>query len=262
MNPYKINKISGITIAFLLFFSTAILNARGTAGTGARNETRYIVDMPTAGVLEKNSFNVRSIFFSDGGVSLYTLFAPFKRFNIGLSYSGSGIIGSKEPSFQKYPGIQLSYRIVDEKLNFPAVTLGANTQGTGKFFSDPGRYETMSPGIYTAVSKNFTWAAGWVALHGGFGYTFEQKKGNNAPDAWIGIEQSLGTRAAINIEYNPNFNETDEAFFANRSLLNASLRVALTPSTTVALQVRDILENSRIRNDIQRYFCIDYIGSF
>lgn len=262
MKLSKINKKKSTFIIIALFFLNISVFSKGTAGTSAAMETRYIVDMPTAGVLSKGRFNVRSVFFTDGGVALYSLFAPFTNFNVGLSYSGTNIIGSHDMTFQKLPGFEIAYRIVDEKLNFPALTLGFNSQGTGQYFSSDKRFATLSPGFYLASSKTFTWLPGWIALHGGICYTFEQKKDMRLPNLWLGLEQSLGPWASANLEYNTNIDEGNHKYMTHKGLLNAALRVALTQTATVELQVRDLLGNSAIDKPYQRYFSIDYIGSF
>jgi hypothetical protein len=82
------------------------------------------------------------------------------------------------------------------------------------------------------------------------------------PNLWFGLEQSLGPWASANLEYNTNIDEGNHKYMAYRGLFNAALRIALTNTATVELQVRDLLGNSAIDNPYQRYFSIDYIGSF
>ncbi len=262
MKLSKINKNSAIILIIVLIFFNLNLFAKGTAGTNATLETRYIVDMPTAGVLPKKNYNVRSIFFSDGGVAVYTLFAPFNNFNIGLSYSGTNIIGGHDIAMQNLPGIQASYRIVNEKLYFPALAVGFNSQGFGRYFKSVERFETYSPGAYIALSKNFEWAGGYLATHGGVGYSLEPKSKDRLPNFWIGLEQSLGPWAALNLEYNANIDEPNNGFYENHALLNASIRVAITNNATLELQIRDLLDKSKVAEPYQRIFSIDYIGSF
>ena len=204
LKKYRKNIIFPIFIGILLLSVPFFAYSEGTAGTKAGYETRFIVDMPTAGINPKSSFSIRSIFSDSGGVSLTTLFSPFTNFNIGISYSGKNIIGTDNIEFQGLPGIHLAYRILNEQQRFPAILLGINTQGIGKYSLKNKRFETLSPGAYIAFSKNFTWQGGWLALHSGINYSFEPKTDKRKPNIYLGLEQSIGSWASFNLEYNAN----------------------------------------------------------
>lgn len=254
-----LNIIIILTAVLLLHCNSC---AKGTAGNAASLETRYIVDMPTAGVLPKKTFAIRSLFFTGGGAEVYALFAPWKNFNAGLSYGMNNILGYDDIELHSLPGLQVSYRILNERVNLPAITLGFNSQGIGRYDKTLKRCETLSPGFYLATSKNFEWAAGYIALHGGVGYTFEQKEKYRSPNVWFGLEQSVGPWAAINLEYNTNLDEEENQVMKHRGMFNAALRIALTHNITIDLQVRDLLGNANVSEPYQRYFSLDYIGSF
>jgi len=258
MKKFKILLI----IAFI--FSYFYMNAEGTAGTNAQLETLYIVDMPTAGINPVKTIGVNSLFMSEGGLLLYVNYSPFKRFNCGISYAGNNIIGSEKMLFQKYPGFQISYRIVDEKLKFPALLIGINTQGRGKYFADANRHTILSPGVYLALSKNFKWDAGYIALHGGINFSFDQNGDTKLPNLYFGAEQSIGKRFAINAEYNANIDERNTGFRYPKSIgtLNARLRCSLAERTTIDIAFKDLLGSSTKEKSIQRYIGIDYVVFF
>jgi hypothetical protein len=253
-----------ILVILAFIFSYFNLNAEGTAGTNAQLETLYIVDMPTAGVNPVKTIGVNSLFMSEGGLLLYINYSPFKRFNCGISYSGNHIIGSEKMLFQKYPGFQISYRIIDEKLKFPAILIGVNTQGRGTYFADAVRHTILSPGVYIATSKNFKWDAGYIALHAGVNFSFDQNGDKKLPNFYFGAEQSIGTRFAINAEYNACIDERNTGFRYPKSIgtLNARIRCSLAERTTIDIAFKDIFGSSTKEKPIQRYIGIDYVLVF
>jgi len=258
MNNLKISLI----LAFI--FSYCYVNAAGTAGTNAQLETLYIVDMPTAGINPPKTISFNSLFMSEGGLLLYLNYSPFKRFNCGISYGGNHVIGSQKMIFQKYPGLQISYRIVDEKLKFPALLIGVNTQGRGTYFKDDNRHTILSPGVYIASSKNFKWAVGYLALHTGINFCFDQNGDKKLPNFYIGVEQSLGKRFAVNAEYNANIDEHNTGYRYPNSIgtLNARLRCSLAERTTIDLAFKDLFGSSSKEKSVQRYIGIDYVMLF
>lgn len=216
--------------------SAATAVAQGSAGTAAPYESRVIVEMPTAGVLAKNTLGLTAIAFADGGILSDVAFAPLTNFNIGVGYSGVRLLGTGNVAWQGLPSLHLRYRIIDETLNFPAITLGLQTQGRG-VVSDK-RFQTLAPGLFAAVSKQYRWWGGTVSLHGGLGYSLDLGFNGKGINAWGGLEQSLGSSASLVAEFNPNINETTRA-----ALLNVSLRWAIVSGVTLELQGRDVFGN-------------------
>src|SRR5690606_16701317 len=158
---------------------------------------RHIIDMPNAGILANKHISVTALAFTDGGVMVDFTAAFFDRFNIGLSYGANKVLGSGTPLGQKYPGINLKYRIVNESTGFTVVVLEysrlsrVNWMKTynGKKYE---RFETFSPDIYLAASKNFDCTLDEISLHGGVGYSLDPKPGDRFPNFWVGAQQNLG----------------------------------------------------------------------
>ena len=253
----------GRIIIYVFFLSYyCVLYSQSTAGEKYLYESRYIVDMPSAGILDKSKYAVYSSAFGNGGVLLQCEAAPFSYFNIGLSYSGINIIGSNDIKWQNLPGIHLKFRILNESLTIPAIALGLNSQGKGNYYWDEKRFETMSPGIFISASKNYKWWLGTVAIHSGINYSFEPLPKDRLPNLYLRFEQSLGSYLSLNSEYNCNIDETTISFMKNKGLLNTALRWSLSKGVTIELQARDLLEHIRNNNAINRVFYLEYIGSF
>jgi hypothetical protein len=86
----------GLVLRFLILFVVLInyLLGQGSAGTSANFQQRFIVDMPTAGLLKSNSVALDADFFTDGGLMLRLTASAFNRLNFGISYGGTKIIGN------------------------------------------------------------------------------------------------------------------------------------------------------------------------
>ncbi|ROL61917.1 hypothetical protein D9V86_03315 [Bacteroidetes/Chlorobi group bacterium ChocPot_Mid] len=247
-------------IMILLTYSPTF--SQGSAGEKAIYETRFIVDMPTAGVLEKGNFAIYTNAFYPGGIMLQLDASPFSDFLMGISYSGTNIIGFGAVNWQGIPGVHLRYRIIDETLNLPAFVLGINTQGRGDFSSSEKRFQTFSPGVFISASKNYSWALGSVAFHGGINYSFEPSKNENFPNLYLGIEHSIGKSFALNFEFNATLNDENKKYMSNKGLINASLRWSLAKGITLDFQARDLLENMTMNKAFNRAVCLEYISRF
>ncbi|MBX7153386.1 MAG: hypothetical protein U0Y96_05165 [Candidatus Kapaibacterium sp.] len=242
-----------IMAGFVCFLScTPLLFSQGSAGTAAPYESRVIVDMPTAGVLSKNTLGLQTVAFADGGILADVSFAPFTNFNIGLGYSGTKILGTGSIVSQGLPSLHLRYRIIDETLNFPAVMLGINTQGRGVVTNK--RFETRAAGVFGALSKQYKWPGGTVSLHGGIGYSVDLGFDGAGVNVWGGIEQSLGGSAALQVEFNPVLNESKQ-----QPLLNLALRWAIVSGVTLELQARDVFGNLPSAQGATRTLAIEVI---
>lgn len=256
----KIKIITCLAAGFLCLF--APVYPQGSAGDGAPVESRFIVDMPTAGLIHKGSYSVSAIAFPGGGLLAELNASPWVNFNFGISYSATNVIGTGKLTWQNLPGINLRYRALDETARYPALLLGFSNQGRGSYIPSKKRFNTYSPGLYASLSKNFRWALGTIALHGGAGYSFEPPPDTRCPNIYLGIEQSVSTPASINIEYNANFDDRDVTVIERSGLLNAALRLSVIDGLTIELQARDILGNHKNADGFERFFGIEFVRKF
>lgn len=256
---FDMKKSMLLAIIFIIPFCVL---AQGSAGSGAYYETRYIIDMPTAGVMPRGTFSIYSVAFTGGGILAEINAAPFEDFNMGISYSGTNIIGEGPVEFQNIPGVHLKYRIIGETSSFPAIVAGVSIQGSGGYNKIEERYRTLSPGAYCAISKEFLWALGKISLHGGINYSFEAAADDKAPNFYIGFEQGLGKTVSFNMEYNANSDDKNNAVLEDQGLLNASIRLSLSNGFTVGFQARDLLENYAGSRGFTRCMTLEYVNSF
>jgi hypothetical protein len=90
-----------IRLLLLLALTSSILLAQGTAGTNAKFEYRSLVDLPTAGVLEKGYVGVSMDMMPLGVLVSKIEVGVFDNFSFGISYGGSNIIGTGEIDWYK-----------------------------------------------------------------------------------------------------------------------------------------------------------------
>lgn len=237
---------------------TFTTRAQTAAGERASVESRFVVDMPSAGVLAKSRFAVNAWAYSNSGLAAEISIAPFTNLEFGLAYSGSGFLGNGSIVFQGLPGLSLRWRPLDETLTAPAVVVGVSTQGRG-ISNSSNQFETYSPGIFVAGSKNFVWL-GSLALHSGVNYSFEQTGGSKSPNFWIGMEKTLGSVLSLLAEYNATLdnNRTME----KKGLLNLGLRIATGKGFTFEIQARDLLRHQYGAGNVYRMVRLEYIAAY
>ncbi len=248
-------------LLFILCFCYR-LQSQSTAGEKAIYESRYIVDMPNAGVLDKGDYVIYSSIFPEGGISMLFEASPFNNFSFGLSYGGVNIVGSGKIELQNIPGIHLKYRVFDETKTLPAFTIGANSQGKGKYSFSDKRFSTLSPGLFIAASKNYSWALGVVSFHGGLNYSLEQAPEDRDPNFYIGMEHSIGKYISANFEYNFQIDEKKAKYYDQAGLFNIAFRWSVAKGVTLELQFRDLLEHSLYYDGFNRAICLEYIKDF
>jgi hypothetical protein len=217
--------------------------------------------MPTAGLIPDKSFCVNVEAYSQGGLMTDLSFAPFHNFNFGLSYGGNGIIGTGDIVWQNLPGIQLRYRAFDETLSFPAILIGVNTQGVGPYDVGSKRFQTMSPGLFVAISKSFRWAPGLCGFHGGIGYSFEPKPDDRIINLWFGVDQELGDILSFSLEFNPNLDESGVKYMTKKGLLNAAIRADGGNGFGFSFLTRDLMIHIAGAHSFSRFIGFEITGS-
>jgi len=81
----------------------------------------------------------------------------------------------------------------------PAIAVGFDSQGYGRFFHKEERYLVKSRGFYAVASKNWE-LLGPLSLHGGVSYSLENKTDHN-PTAFVGFIKSLANVIQVAAEF-------------------------------------------------------------
>jgi hypothetical protein len=253
-------KIPGFLIC--LFSFSSLIFAQGTAGDQAKYEYRYLIDMPTAGILKKGYVGFVNDVLPYGVLITRLEAGIFDNVSFGISYGGANVIGAGDPKWYKLPGVSIRFRLFNESVAFPSITLGFDSQGKGEYFDSSGRYAIKSPGFFGAASKNFAFL-GYLSFHGSVSYSLETKDGDNFINMYAGFEKTLGPHLSFIGEYNFAFNDNDSKSFGNgNGYLNMGLRWSLGEGFTVGFDLRDLLDNKKINPTVaDRALRIEYIHS-
>ncbi len=237
--------------------------AQGSAGSEGVLEPRYLVDVPTAGMLAKGSFAIDMDFYQEGGVLLGLSAGILDRLSFGVSYGGTHLIGSDEPVMNSLPGINIKIRIIEENVALPAIVLGFDSQGRDGYITTLRRYSIKSPGVFAAASKNYS-LLGFFSLHGGVNYSFERADDDRDFNVFAGIEKSVGGVVSLVLEYNLGANDSDgKAIGKGRGYLNAGVKCSVGGGLTLAVCLKDLARNSR--NEVavaNRTVKLEYAKSF
>ena len=87
--------------------------------------------------MPKGFFAFESAFMKDGGILPKFSIGITDNFTLGISFGVSNFIGDGDMKKNKsYPEVQIKYRVFDETDKIPAMLIGIDTQGRGKFFEE------------------------------------------------------------------------------------------------------------------------------
>ncbi|HCA79138.1 MAG TPA: hypothetical protein DEP53_05320 [Bacteroidetes bacterium] len=257
-------KSPAMIVVFMFLACTAPLFAQSNAGTAASIEPTMIIDRPTAGMLHRGNYYVYSNFFEEGGVLFGVSVGLLDRFNFGISYGGTNILGKQKPELNPYPGVNVKLRILEESTGIPAVAVGFEWQGRGPYHDGFKRYLVKSPGFYAVASQNYA-VGGHLSLHCGINLSTEGGDGDKDLDAFIGAEKSLGKDISLLAEYDFGLNDNSANAFGRgrgRGYLNLGFRWSWGKGLVLGVDMKDILKNQGDISLGNRTIQIEYVGSF
>jgi hypothetical protein len=223
-----------------------------------------IIDKPTAGMLHRGTYALKGLFFEQGGDLFGISVGLLDRFNFGISYGGTNILGVDKPLMNPYPGVSVKLRILEESTVTPALAIGFDWQGQGAYFDGLKRYSIKSPGFYVVLSQNFS-IAGNLSLHGGLNLSTETGDGDKDLDVFLGAEKSIGRDIAILAEYDPGLNDNSAdalGRYRGRGYFNLGLRWNWGRGLVLGLNLKDIFKNQGDINVGNRTIQIEYVGNF
>lgn len=251
-----------VLAAAIVLLAAGPLHAQGSAGTKGKAEPRFLVDMPTAGMLQKGTFAVDVDFYQEGGVLAGLSAGIFERLTFGVSYGGSRLLGREKAIMDPFPGVTVKVRLFDESVAVPALAIGFDSQGRDGYIKDLERYTVKSPGLYAVLSKNYL-LLGYLSLHGGINYSFERADDDRSFNVYVGAEKTIGPFFSLLAEYNLAMNDNSgHAIGRGRGYLNAALKWSFAGAVTLGVHFKDILKNSRVGDLVSRTARIEVVTGF
>lgn len=199
-----------------------------------------MIDIPTAGILDYYGFQVKTRFYSGGGVLGALNFGVLERLNLGAAMTVDRLIGSDSEIKMRRPEIQVKFRFFDGGYYIPAAAVGYDSQGY-YYDSAAKKYQEKGKGLYLVGSKEIG-VPGLVA-HGGFNVPdFD----NNYLFGFAGLNYTLEDKVAFMVEYDSLFHNDDP------SRLNLGTRVYITPYFQLDMAVRELGRNEKFANGLSR----------
>lgn len=225
-------------------------------------EQRILIDLPTAGTLERGSFNIKLRIFANGGLLGGVAVGITPRFMFGISYGGENIIGQGDVNWNPNPGIQARIRIIDESFTMPAIVLGFNSQGYGAYNDSLNRYANKSRGFFAAASKNYAFLFN-LGLHGGVNYSLENDDDDDDINFFLGADLSFSREFRVVIEYDSALNDNnDRGFGSGKGYLNAGFQWSFSDRLFLEFNLKNILENGPDNLHTSREIKIGYFEYF
>jgi hypothetical protein len=199
-----------------------------------------MIDIPTAGILDYYGFQVKTRFYSGGGVLGALNFGVLERLNLGAAMTVDRLVGSDSGIKMRRPEIQVKFRFFDGGYYIPAAAVGYDGQG---YYYDPSakKYLEKGKGLYLVSSKEI--GVPGLVMHGGLNVPdFD----NNYLFGFLGMNYTLEDKVAFMVEYDSMFHSDDP------SRLNAGTRIYITPYFQLDLAIREIGRNGKFANGLSR----------
>jgi len=142
---YKLKKIifGSLTLAvFVVFLSAA----------GAFANRLWVMDTPTAKLLDYGSYNVGIRIFDSGSLQSRLDFGVFKILNVGLAWEFDNFIGNQQVKVA-VPALSAKVNIYGGDMNIPAIAIGYDGQG---YFYDAfhdGKFAQDAKGVYLVAGR-------------------------------------------------------------------------------------------------------------
>ncbi len=234
---------------------------------------RQLIDCPTAATLPRASFDIRIRTLSNGGLVAQTNIGLHRKFMLGVSYGGEQILGEGKAHGQGNVAFQVRYQAISETTVLPAIAVGYDGQGYGRYFSDLKRFMYKSKGFYLVASKGYQtyqWSSG---LHAGVNYSLENEVDkDDEATFFFGGDLSLQNDLSIVAEYDlalndnkydkNNINPVTEHSGKGWGYFNVGLRWIFSERLELGIDFENLFENRADVNTFTRGLRITYLEFF
>lgn len=222
----------------------------------------WVIDCPSAATIERGSFMVGIDAYAYGGILTRVHVGISERIMFGISYGGTNLIGTGAVDWNPTIGVDVRYRLFNEQLTFPAVSIGFTNQGRGAYIDSLSRYTEKSKGAFLSISKSYNFL-GTFAIHGGINYSFEHGDGDKDLSGFVGMEKSLNEELALFGEYDLALNDnTTNGVGDGKGYLNAGIKWSFEGQLFIDFLWKNILKNNSFDTNSSREIRISYLQYF
>jgi len=248
------------SLAVLLGFG--VLLAAATSTHAGIDEPIYIIDSPTAGLLGHGEYHIQGRIGQESSVLLGFRVGIKQVVHLGASYGMQSVFERADIEFNDRVGLQVRVRLLQEGEG-PALALGFNNQGVGRWNEGLERYERKSLGFYGVVSKNWRVLGGQFSIHGGSNWSTETGDEESinffAAGDWEPIH-----RLSLLVDWDAGLNdkEVNGIYGGGRTYLDAAVRLTYGDNLSMMLVFRDLTGNYEPNGHVWREFEIAYVDLF
>ncbi|HOE90527.1 MAG TPA: hypothetical protein PLV22_00960, partial [Candidatus Cloacimonadota bacterium] len=104
--------------------------------------------IPTAGILTRGEAKIANKIYKDNGMIIGASVGLFDSFMFGFSYGGEELVGENKPQWHNRVEFNAKFRVINETEKCPAIAIGFDSQGYGKYNKTNNRYDIKSRGFY------------------------------------------------------------------------------------------------------------------
>lgn len=242
-----------------------------------------LIDLPTANILKGGALRTSLRLYEDGGALTYLSVGVSSKMMFGISFGGLHVIGDKSVNWNDYPGVNIAFRLVEEDLVLPAISIGYDWQGYGKYWKATSydstiqrqvsdgtigptnvmldRYSVKSRGFYAVVSKGYQ-SLVRIGLHAGLNISLEDSDGDTDPTIFMGTDILLSRDLAFVTEY--DFATNDDVVRGSnngKGYLNIGIKWAFTNFMSLEFDIKNLLASQDGKSDERRIVKFVYHGS-
>ncbi len=203
-----------------------------------------LIDCRTAGGPASGQYEFEMRTFPEGGLLAGFEVGVLKRLSFGLSFGGTRVISAENPVWNPEPGMFAAIRIINEGMFFPALGVGFDSQGGGRYDRSLLRYQYKAKGLYVVISKNFEAILGEISFHLGANKNTMEPSPRKV-DVFAAGDYRPFDFIAIIAEYSPALDDRNDpqALGLNRGYLNGAVRWNIGERIAVDFIMRDLLIN-------------------
>ena len=264
----------------LVLLLTAPILAQGFFGSGDNREDeeqkqidrrptaillpRKLIDIPTANMLPRGSFDFDFRAYPNGGIFAAVHIGLTNWFLLGVAYGGENILGEGGVNWNPRVEFISRIRIIQESYAFPSLALGFDSQGSGAYNDSLKRYTIKSKGFYAALTKNYLLGTVPIGFHGGINYSLETKDKDKSPDFFVGTDLLFKEQVALEATYalGLNDNRKNSYYSKGRGYFDVALRWLYSESLQLEFQLKNLLQNRKTVTTISREFRLIYVEFF
>ncbi len=226
---------------------------------------RQLVDCPTAATLPRASFDFQVRSSSNGSLVAQTTIGLHRRFMVGMSYGGEKVLGDEKADWYNEMQFLVKYQLITETIYMPALALGYEGQGYGRYFNDLERYMFKSKGFYGVVSKGYRtykWSSG---LHAGVYYSLEDDgDGDDDVSVFLGGDMQLQNDLLLVAEYDLAMSDNRDSERSGKGwgYLNIGVRWIFSERLEIGFDMENLLGNRNDTKNPTRGLRITYLEFF